>query len=82
MINWHDLKECPREVLPGHLERVLVYNGLHLFDIAWREILRDQMMKYPVTHFYRYNVPYPQRSNRVLLDDDYVTRSMRQILEK
>ena len=57
MINWHDVETCPREVLPGHMERVLVFNGISCFDIAWRESLRDPMLKFPVTHFARYNTP-------------------------
>ena len=58
MIDWKPLQAVAVE----EGEAVLAYNGVHIFDTKFRWAMADpKMVKNPVTHIAKYEVPYPQK---------------------
>lgn len=47
------------EARPDDYQRVLVYNGVHVWQTTWKQGLTRRDVKYPVTHFaVEYGLPY------------------------
>lgn len=60
-----------QDELPGFLDRVLVYNGVHLWLTAWKPGLMRGDVKYPVTHWARaVGLPYELRFAAVDADPE------------
>lgn len=59
------------EEQPGFRERVLVYNGVHLWLTAWKPGLLRPDVRYPVTHWARpVGLPYEMLFSAVDADPE------------